>query len=572
MKKKLSSITAVLLTFFATNSEAQLADGSIASDFTFTDIAGNTQHLYSILDSGKTVFIDFSATWCGPCWSYHTSGTLENLYNSYGPNGTDELRVLFIESELTNTLAQITGTNAGNTYATATEGDWTAGTPYPIINLSTSTTGAIAALNNYQIDYFPTVYMICPNREVTEVSTALTTANLYSAMQSSCSIASASNDGEMLSSLDLNGTLGSCDSVTPIFRIANAGTSTLTSATITLAVGGVTQKTIYWTGSLNTYASTTITGVKVGKTTSGVHTITATISNPNGMADPTVSNNSTTLSFTIYASVGGAFITESFESAGIPSNWINSLSSGSYTWQTADPAVGFNSSNSAILDFYNIPSGEIDIIELPPQSFAGATAASLSFDVAYCGYTTASPENDKLEVQFSTNCGATWTSKYSKSGNTLKTKAPQASPFVPASASEWRHEVVDLNTYAGQSQVFVRLKGTSAYGNSLYVDNVNFSNFGVGIEENNLSNSIHVYPNPISNFAKIDFNLVEGDEVSIELVNNLGQILLVENLGKLNAGYQNYSLNASLLKDGFYILNIKVGANVISKKVAINKK
>lgn len=44
MKKKLSSITAVLLTFFATNSEAQLADGSVASDFRFTHIPGNTQN------------------------------------------------------------------------------------------------------------------------------------------------------------------------------------------------------------------------------------------------------------------------------------------------------------------------------------------------------------------------------------------------------------------------------------------------------------------------------------------------------------------------------------------------
>jgi hypothetical protein len=208
---------------------------------------------------------------------------------------------------------------------------------------------------------------------------------------------------------------------------------------------------------------------------------------------------------------------------------------------------------------------------LPPMSFASATAASLTFDVAYCGYSTSSPENDKLEVQVSTNCGTSWTTKYTKAGNALKTKAPQSGSFTPASDAEWRHEAVNLNTYAGQSSVLVRFKGTSDYGNNLYVDNINFSQFGVGIQENELLNNLNVYPNPMTNAAIIDFNLAESNAVSIEIVNTIGQVVLHENLGKMSAGVQNYSLNAASLNNGLYFLNIKVGDNTITRKVAINK-
>lgn len=566
MKKLIQITTALALSFTAIQSKAQLTNGSIASDFTFTDIAGNTQHLYSILDSGKTVFIDVSAAWCGPCWSYHTGGALEGLYNSYGPAGTDELRVFFIEGELTNTGAQLSGTSSGTTVATVSEGDWITGTPYPIIDLATATPGASAFMTNYNIGYFPTIYMICPNRSVTEVGTK-STALLYAA-KAACSAATTGVDGEMITSLVYNTALASCDSVTPTFRVGNIGTDTLTSATITLSVDGVAQKTIYWTGNLATYESTTVTGVKVGSSVAGTRSITAVISNPNGVVDPSSANNSTTASFTIYPTVGGAHVIESFESAGIPSTWTITAG-GNPTWET-ETATGYNSSSCSKLNFYSISSGQVDLLTMPPMSFTGGTAASLTFDVAYAQYESAN--TDKLQVEVSTNCGTTWTSKYSKAGTALKTVPPNGTAeFVPAGASEWRHESVNLNSYAGMTSVLVRFKGTSDYGNNLFVDNVNFSNFGVGIEENEILNNISVYPNPITNNAIVDFTLSESNDVTITLVNTIGQVAMYKNLGTMNAGVQNYSFNSASLSNGFYFLNIKIGDNVVTKKVAVNK-
>ncbi len=159
MKKQL------LLLLFAimgwTSAYAQIPDGSIAPNFGATDLNGANYSLYSLLDSGYTVFLDISATWCGPCWGYHNSGALEQLYNDYGPGGTNEVRVFFIEGDAATNQACLSGP-AG--CVGGTQGNWVSGTSYPIIHLQ-----GPSIANSYQIGYFPTIFCICPiDRKVYE--------------------------------------------------------------------------------------------------------------------------------------------------------------------------------------------------------------------------------------------------------------------------------------------------------------------------------------------------------------------------------------------------------------------
>lgn len=152
MKRIITSI-AVCLT--AATSMAQV--GAVAPDFTVTDINGNSHNLYTYLNSGKVVLLDVSATWCGPCWNFHNAHYLEDLYAEYGPNGTDEVVVLFYEGDGATTSADLNGTG-GNT-----QGDWVTGTPYPIIN----ETPLQLSLNVYAPLGYPTINLIsCADKKI----------------------------------------------------------------------------------------------------------------------------------------------------------------------------------------------------------------------------------------------------------------------------------------------------------------------------------------------------------------------------------------------------------------------
>lgn len=275
MKKSLLLAGALLA---GTASMAQLPDGSIAPNFTVTDINGNQHTLYDYLDQGYTVVMDISATWCGPCWSYHNTGALEDLWINHGPTGgngvsastTNDVIVLWIEGDNSTTSADMNGTGSN------TQGDWVTGTPFPMID--------DASLNGpYSLAYFPTIYTICPNRVVTE-SGQLTAGAHYSAI-GNCP---AQNAGTDATTLAHNGDSFLCGagSVPVTVDIQNSGSTTLTSLTINVMDGATQLASQNWTGSLDTWGIETVNLGNV--TVSGATTLDIVITD----ADNDMSNNS----------------------------------------------------------------------------------------------------------------------------------------------------------------------------------------------------------------------------------------------------------------------------------------
>jgi hypothetical protein len=243
--KKTLLMGAFLLAGLAAN--AQLADGSTAPDFTVTDINGVEHHLQDYLDAGKTVIMDISATWCGPCWNYHNSLALDNIYEGYGPGGSDEVVVLFVEGDSSTSVSSLYGVNTSSD-TSVTQGDWTLNTPYPIID-----SGSIAQA--YHLTYFPTVYLICPNGK-TKLVDQKTAPQLKALVGSGCA--------QVLEGIDSHAKLTTAETrVCEVngsvkASLTNYGTPALTAATLLLKNGETVVSTKEFTGSIAQFATETV--------------------------------------------------------------------------------------------------------------------------------------------------------------------------------------------------------------------------------------------------------------------------------------------------------------------------
>ncbi|PLX13946.1 MAG: hypothetical protein C0598_02530, partial [Marinilabiliales bacterium] len=74
-----------------------------------------------------------------------------------------------------------------------------------------------------------------------------------------------------------------------------------------------------------------------------------------------------------------------------------------------------------------------------------------------------------------------------------------------------------------------------------------------------------VTPNPVSQDARLSISLKEATTLKIEIINQLGQIVLTEN-NSVNSGENHLELQTGKLNEGLYILSITPSDGISSYK------
>lgn len=228
---------------------AQLQPGAVAPDFQVQDIEGQSWHLYDLLDQGKIVVLEMGTTWCQPCWAYHNSGAIQELYAAHGPEGDDKLQVFFVECDPFNNSDCLFGQPGCNGFS---PGNWVDGTSYPYLDAST-------IADSLQIAFFPTVYIICPNKKAWH--TGQLDAEALWEIASGCPVASGANNAGIFNYDAGTGLREVCEQlhVQPSFSLINLGSSALSSATVTLQWNNGQEQTKQWYGDLPLYGEALIT-------------------------------------------------------------------------------------------------------------------------------------------------------------------------------------------------------------------------------------------------------------------------------------------------------------------------
>ena len=200
MKKFFSTIIISLTVFGASAQTSQ--------NITFTDLDGVAHDLYTYLDSGYTVILEFSYELCGPCYALPVN-VGHDLWETYGPEGENSLRMFYFGVGIAPNNDLPPALTVSNDELMAYAQEW--GIDYPLINLPDMNT-----IPEYPESGYPTLYLICLDRSLTELG-----GYAYPLSQMEANIYFEQCQG---SSLHSNATL---------FNVAQASTQTLCNATPT---------------------------------------------------------------------------------------------------------------------------------------------------------------------------------------------------------------------------------------------------------------------------------------------------------------------------------------------------
>jgi hypothetical protein len=364
--------------------------------------------------------------------------------------------------------------------------------------------------------------------------------------------------------------------INPQITIKNSGSNAITNMTLMPYRDATSLGAYTWSGNLAVGASTNI-AMPSFTATSGTHSYSYSITTVSG-GDMYTGNNTTKSYFVIEPSYLPGPVNEGFAAAFPPANWAKlNPDAGVYSWGKVVTCGGYaTSSESAKYNFYdNSVSGDVDDLYMPATDLTGITQPVLTFDYAYapcpCGPGNAL-SNDKLEVLYSTDCGATWNSIFSKTAGQLATVPPTTVSFVATAANSWTTASLAIPSLSNNPNALVIFRATNDYGNNLYIDNVNLSQMGsVNITKNQVNAiNLALYPNPTNGDATVMVNSVKSLEAKVLVVNVLGQLVQSKTL-TLAEGSTTIQIDSKKLDSGIYNVILETENGSIVKKLTVTK-
>ncbi|WP_229206765.1 M43 family zinc metalloprotease [Dyadobacter crusticola] len=352
---------------------------------------------------------------------------------------------------------------------------------------------------------------------------------------------------------------------TPRIILENRGTETLTSVTVHAVIDNGTTQTYRWTGSLATFAETTVT-LPALTTAEGNHVLTIYTSDPNGAQDENTSNDALSLDF-IYYEPFAPPITESFERLFPPRGWdIVNPDNGS-TWEKTNVAAKTGSASVRISNFNNASIGQRDYLRLPTVNIAGADSAFVSFQLAAATYTSTSVQNnvwDTLQVLVSTDCGQTYRSVYRKWGSSLVTRSAATRVAFTPTVNEWRREEINISEFIGQGEILIAFLNSNGNENDIFLDDVNVR--AVTVNPNLKEAGFLVSPNPTTGIFSVQFYPHPVGLKAITVYNVAGQ-KVAERLITGEVASNVYDFNLTNYSSGLYIIKAEFEDRVLTKKI-----
>jgi|GEM_PF-595306 len=359
--------------------------------------------------------------------------------------------------------------------------------------------------------------------------------------------------------------------------LQNNGISPLTSATIYYSIDGGALSSYTWTGGLATSASVTVTMPTIPVAVSGAspHMIYDSVAMPDGFTDLAPGNNVATSGFFVENSTGLSMpFTTGFETAQNQFYSDNLVPTDSEQWEIytngAGPSFAHRGVYAASYHCYNFNAGDVAVLTMP--EVVTSIPSAMDFWVSYAEFSsTAGTFGDTLDVVYSTDCGATWTTIWTQSGAALATVPTDSNFYMPTDSTNYVEQSISLNTVP--SGAIIGFSGHSGYGNNIWLDDINIRT-GPPLSTQQIAatpTTISLFPDPARESTTLTFGLTTSGAVQITIVDALGRTIATIADGNLPSGAHSMTINTAQYAEGVYTLVLRCNDGITTKRFVVMK-